>query len=115
MGVRFYSVVIDSRDHARLARWWADVLGWRLVYEDVNEAAVAQGEDSEPALVFVPVPEPKQVKNRLHIDLAPDDREAEVRRLLDLGARHADVGQGEQTWVVLEDPEGNEFCVLSAR
>ncbi|MPZ88438.1 MAG: VOC family protein [Nitriliruptorales bacterium] len=115
MAVRLYSVVIDSRDHASLARWWAAALGWRLVYEDDNEAALAQDEGSEPALVFVPVPESKQVKNRLHIDLAPDDQEAEVRRLLDLGAQRADIGQGEQTWVVLQDPEGNEFCVLSAR
>jgi Glyoxalase-like domain len=69
---------------------------------------------------FVPVPEGKNVKNRLHIDLAPpegEDQAAEVRRLEALGASRVDVGQdpGQVTWVVLADPEGNEFCVLSAR
>jgi predicted enzyme related to lactoylglutathione lyase len=72
-----------------------------------------------PGLVFVPVPEAKQVKNRLHLDLAPhleDDRDAEIERLVTLGARVVDVGQREDsTWTVLADPEGNEFCVLSAR
>jgi hypothetical protein len=61
------------------------------------------------------VPEGKAVKNRLHIDLVPDDQAAEVARLEALGARLADVGQGDVTWRVLADPEGNEFCVLSAR
>jgi hypothetical protein len=66
-------------------------------------------------LLFVPVEEPKTVKNRLHLDFRPDDQQAEVERLLGLGATRADVGQGEQSWVVLADPEGNEFCVLAAR
>ncbi|RNE66608.1 glyoxalase [Cryobacterium tepidiphilum] len=65
--------------------------------------------------LFLNVPEPKTVKNRLHLDFVPDDQAAEVERLVALGARHVDIGQGEQTWVVLADPEGNEFCVLSAR
>jgi predicted enzyme related to lactoylglutathione lyase len=63
----------------------------------------------------VPVPESKAVKNRLHIDLRPDDQEAEIERLVNMGARHVDVGQpADATWVVLADPEGNEFCVLRA-
>jgi hypothetical protein len=61
------------------------------------------------------VPEGRTVKNRLHLDFRPDDQDAEVSRLLALGARPADIGQGEQSWVVLRDPEGNEFCVLGAR
>jgi Glyoxalase-like domain len=70
-----------------------------------------------PTLTFAHVPEGKTVKNRLHIDVNPTDREQdeEVRRLLDLGARHADVGQGDESWIVLADPEGNEFCVLAGR
>jgi len=68
-----------------------------------------------PGLLFVRVPEAKSVKNRLHLDFRPDDRDAEVQRLLALGATRAEVGQGEQSWVVLTDPEGNEFCVLSSR
>jgi hypothetical protein len=70
-----------------------------------------------PTLVFVAVPEAKTVKNRLHLDLRPVNgvHEAEVERLLVLGARRADVGQGDVPWVVLADPEGNEFCVLGSR
>jgi hypothetical protein len=66
-------------------------------------------------LIFGPVPERKMIKNRLHLDFRPDDQTAEVDRLLALGARRVDIGQGEQPWVVLADPEGNEFCVLGAR
>ena len=75
------------------------------------------GGGSPVELVFVPVPETKAVKNRIHIDVNPSDRDQaeEVERLLALGARHADVGQGDVSWVVLADPEGNEFCVLSSR
>ncbi len=67
-----------------------------------------------PTVIFIPVPEPKTVKNRLHIDVSPIDRGQDevVERLLALGARRVDIGQGEQSWVVLADPEGNEFCVL---
>ena len=68
-----------------------------------------------PGLLFVRVPEEKTVKNRLHFDFRPDDRDREVDRLLALGAERVDIGQGEQTWVVLADPEGNEFCVLGSR
>jgi len=71
-----------------------------------------------PTLTFARVPEGKIVKNRVHLDVSPTDREQaeEVRRLLGLGARHADVGQtGEEPWVTLADPEGNEFCVLADR
>jgi hypothetical protein len=68
-----------------------------------------------PDLVFGRVPEAKTIKNRLHLDLRPDDRDAHVQRLLDLGATPADVGQtGSESWVVLADPEGNEFCGLSS-
>jgi catechol 2,3-dioxygenase-like lactoylglutathione lyase family enzyme len=131
MSVRWYSVVVDCQDVAAQARWWAEVLGWRTVYEAPDEvvivpphalseqAAQVPPPDREPGLVFVPVPEGKTVKNRLHIDLAPgpdDDQAAEVARLEALGATRADIGQGpEVTWVVLNDPEGNEFCVLSPR
>lgn len=116
MGSRWYSVVIDATDPARLARWWAEVLGYKITFEAEDEVVIAGDEDSSPALTFVPVPEPKQVKNRLHIDLNPGHQEAEVERLVDMGARRVDVGQGDDvSWVVLSDPEGNEFCVLTAR
>ncbi|MHB1208201.1 MAG: VOC family protein [Acidimicrobiales bacterium] len=71
--------------------------------------------DQLPGLLFVQVPEAKSVKNRLHLDFRPEDRDFEVDRLLALGATRIDIGQGEQSWVVLADPEGNEFCVLGAR
>jgi predicted enzyme related to lactoylglutathione lyase len=116
MPSRFYTVVVDSEDPSALARFWAEVLDWKIVFESDDEVVIAKDEDQYPGLVFVPVPESKAVKNRLHIDLAPDDRDTEVERLLSLGATRADVGQSsEVTWVVLADPEGNEFCVLSAR
>ena len=116
MAVRFYTVVIDSADPRSLAAWWAQVLDWKIVFEEPDEVVVAKDDDTYPALVFVPVPEAKTVKNRLHLDLAPDDRDAEVSRLEAFGAKRVDIGQGtDQTWVVLADPEGNEFCVLSTR
>jgi predicted enzyme related to lactoylglutathione lyase len=116
MSVRLYGVVIDSNEPKRLAEWWAEALGWQIVFEAPDEVAVARDEHTHPGLVFVPVPESKSVKNRLHLDLAPDDRDAEVARLEGLGARRVQVGQTpENSWVVLADPEGNEFCVLSTR
>ena len=132
MSLRWYTVVVDCHDVAAQARWWAEVLDWKMIYEADDEAVIvpkhatddkpsAQDWTKEPpGLVFVPVAEGKTVKNRLHIDLAPhldDDRDAEIQRLLDLGATKVDVGQDRTkvTWEVLADPEGNEFCVLSAR
>ncbi|MEE6272996.1 VOC family protein [Georgenia wangjunii] len=131
MPVRWYSVVIDCRDVKAQAAWWREAIDWRTAYEADDEVVLVPPhvfvedwhdippEQRGPGLVFVPVPEGKEVKNRLHLDLAPggnDDQEAEVQRLLDLGASRVDVGQGDDvSWVVLADPEGNEFCVLSPR
>lgn len=129
MSMRWYSVVVDCHDVKAQSRWWAGVLGWQIVYDADDEVIVAPAhlldsapdiprEQRGPGLIFVPVPESKALKNRLHIDLAPaadDDRDAEVRRLESIGARRIDIGQGDVTWVVLADPEGNEFCVLSPR
>ncbi|WP_460511090.1 VOC family protein [Frigoribacterium salinisoli] len=129
MGLRWYSVVVDCSDLHAQARWWAETLGWQLVFEADDEAAVVPPHavddgrdiplDEQPqGLVFVPVPEGKTVKNRLHIDLAPgpdDDQAEQVAALVARGATRVDVGQGDETWVVLADPEGNEFCVLSPR
>ena len=131
MALRWYTTVVDCTDVAAQARWWAETLGWRIFYEADDEVVVLPSyltdesvkstpwEQAGPGLVFVPVPEGKQVKNRLHIDLAPhisDDRDALIEELLRRGASYGDVGQGEDVgWTVLTDPEGNEFCVLSAR
>lgn len=116
MSSRWEHVVVDATDPARLARWWAETLDFTVVYEDDDEVDIATGPDERPVLVFVPVPEAKQVKNRLHIDLNPDDQTAEVVRLVDRGARRVEVGQSDhEPFAVLADPEGNEFCVLNAR
>jgi predicted enzyme related to lactoylglutathione lyase len=115
MALEWEQVIIDSSDPGSLGRWWADVLGWVVVTDDPDEFEIRATPDRLPGLLFVPVDEPKTVKNRLHVDLRPDDQDAEVARVLGLGATHADVGQGDETWIVLRDPEGNEFCVLSSR
>ena len=119
MPSKWYTIVVDARDPVRLAHWCAEVLDYQVVFESPSEIAIAADRQTYPGLVFVPVPEEKTVKNRLHIDLNPDDQAAEVERLLGLGATHADVGQAAADppvrWVVLADPEGNEFCVLTPR
>ncbi|MFF4055159.1 VOC family protein [Streptomyces sp. NPDC001668] len=115
MALEWEQVIVDSADPVALGRWWAEALGWVVVGDAPDEFEIRPEKDRMPGLLFVPVPEPKSVKNRLHLDFRPDDQEAEVTRLLALGARHADVGQGEQPWVTLMDPEGNEFCVLGER
>jgi catechol 2,3-dioxygenase-like lactoylglutathione lyase family enzyme len=113
---RFTELIVDCADPARVAAFWCDVLGWRVLDRGpLGEVEI--GGDGPPGLtlVFVPVPEPKGVKNRVHIDVNPvgSDQAQELERLLALGARQVDVGQGDdKTWVVLADPEGNEFCLL---
>jgi Glyoxalase-like domain len=127
MASKFTELAIDCADPIGLARFWCSVLDYEVQDEDegivaIGSPMVPEGENRPgpvpPTLTFVHVSEGKAVKNRLHIDVSPSDREQdeEVRRLLDLGARHADVGQtGDESWVVLADPEGNEFCVLAGR
>ena len=115
MGLEWEQTVIDAASPVDLGRWWAAVLGWVVVNDAAQEYEIRAAPDRLPGLIFVPVPEPKAGKNRLHLDFRPDDRDAEVDRLLGLGARRADVGQGEQPWVVLSDPEGNEFVCPERR
>jgi predicted enzyme related to lactoylglutathione lyase len=115
MGSRWEQIVVDAEDPARLARWWAEALGYVIVEELPDEVEIRRTPDTLPGLLFGANPDRKTVKNRLHIDLRPDDQEAEVERLVDMGARPVDIGQGDVPWVVLADPEGNEFCVLSSR
>ncbi|SDC47739.1 VOC family protein [Actinokineospora iranica] len=120
MPTRMVSVVIDALDPPALARFWADLLGWRVSFADAEEVDVAAPAEDGWAmdLVFVPVPEPKTVKNRLHLDLSstsPADQDALVNRARTLGATPVDIGQGDVPWTVLADPEGNEFCVLEPR
>jgi len=121
MSIRIQCLCVDTTDPARLAAFWAEALGWRQTHaeddEVVLEPPAGSPEDGvAPDLLFLRVPERKQGKNRLHIDLRPDDQAAEVARLEALGATRVDVGQGPAAaWVVMADPEGNEFDVLRAR
>lgn len=115
MSLKFAEICLDANDTAALASWWSRALGWPLEEaEDDGEWFLRAPQGQGPDWLFLPVPEGKSVKNRIHLDFTPDDQQAEVQRLLGMGARPVDIGQGEQTWVVLADPEGNEFCVLAA-
>lgn len=118
MTVRIANLCVDAADPAKIAAFWQQVLGWDLEDEDPDEVAVVAPEGSKgrgvlPDMLFLRVPEPKTVKNRLHMCLRSTDQAAEVARVEALGARRVDIGQGDDvSWVVLADPEGNEFCVL---
>jgi hypothetical protein len=120
MDIRIQCLCIDTTDPGRLATFWQAALGWRRTFADENQVALEPPEGTPadgvaPDLLFLRVPEPKAGKNRLHLDLRPGDQAAEVARLEGLGARRVDVGQGAKVgWVVLADPDGNEFCVLRA-
>lgn len=120
MSVRIQCVDFDARDPQAIASFWEQALGWRRTYDNPEEVVLEPPAGSAldglvPDLLFLKVPEGKTVKNRLHLDLRPDDRDAEVARLAALGATRVDVGQkGSESWIVLADPEGNEFCVLRA-
>jgi hypothetical protein len=115
MSLEWEQTVVDAHHPALLGRWWSEALGWTVVNDDPDEFEIRPSPDRLPGLVFVAVPEQKSGKNRLHLDFRPDDQDVEVARLTALGARPVDIGQGESSWVVLADPEGNEFCVLSRR
>jgi predicted enzyme related to lactoylglutathione lyase len=107
-------VAVDSKDPEALARFWSEVLNFEIVDSSPEEVLMRPKDGSGPNVIFLKVPDDKVVKNRLHFDLRPVDQEAEVSRVLGLGATHVDIGQGDVTWVVLADPEGNEFCILRA-
>ena len=121
MASRISELVVDCRDPQRLAQFWCEVLGFVVL--DTEEGAIEIGPPEgfgglQPTLVFSHTAEPKVGKLRLHIDINPTDREqeAELERLVAIGARPADIGQtGEERWHVLADPEGNEFCLLRAQ
>ena len=115
MTLRWQSVVVDCHDMGRVARFWSAALGLPLQGPDSDGLFWLEPGGGAPDLLFLPVPESKTVKNRLHLDLRPDDQAHEVARLESMGARRVDIGQGDVSWIVMADPEGNEFCVLGAR
>ena len=115
MPVRLHHIVVDAHDLPGLARFWAQALGWEILSEREREIVIGTDDEAPVGMCFMPVTGPKTVKNRVHLDLtsSAEDREQEIERLLALGARRVDIGQaGTESWTVLADPEGNEFCVV---
>ncbi len=115
MAVEWEQVIVAADDPVALGRWWCEALGWVIVDDGPVVSEIQSAPGRLPGLLFVPAEQPKAGPNRLHIDLRPDDQDVEVERLVGLGASRLDIGQGDVSWVVLADPEGNEFCVLSSR
>jgi predicted enzyme related to lactoylglutathione lyase len=114
MPLRLHHIVFDAYDLPGLARFWTQALGWKVLSERENEIVIGTDENAPAGMCFMPVTEPKTVNNCVHLDLTSSaaDRDQEIDRLLTLGARRVDIGQtGAETWIVLADPEGNEFCV----
>jgi predicted enzyme related to lactoylglutathione lyase len=116
MPTRLSHVVVDAVDPPSIARFWSRLLDWPIVLEDPDEVYL---EKDGPGVTFVPVSEPKVTKNRVHFDLASSseaDQATTVARAVALGARRIDIGQGaDARFVVMADPDGNEFCVLEPR
>ena len=115
MTLTFDEICIDAADIHALSAWWAEVLGWRHEPTNDGDVMLFAPQGAGPDWLFIPVRDDRVVKNRIHFDFRPDDQQAEVQRVIALGARHVDIGQtGDESWVVLADPEGNEFCILAA-
>jgi predicted enzyme related to lactoylglutathione lyase len=115
MPVRLHHIVIDAHDLPGLAQFWTQALGWKVLSEREREIVIGTDENAPVGMCFMPVTDPKRVKNRVHLDLtsSAQDRDQEIKRLVALGARRVDIGQtGAESWTVLADPEGNEFCVI---
>jgi predicted enzyme related to lactoylglutathione lyase len=102
-----------------VGEFWSAALGWPLVWDQGEETAIRAPDGTGPIISWGGAPvAPKTRKNRLHLDIAPPagaDQQAEVERLTALGAARLDIGQGDVSWVVMADPDGNEFCVLTPR
>ena len=128
MASRLTEISLDCHDPDRLAEFWTAALDWVVLHHEPGLVEIGPERPDDralldavrsghvaPTMFLAAVPEDKVAKNRMHLDLSPIDRsrDEEVDRLLALGASRSDVGQtGEETWVVMADPEGNEFCVL---
>jgi len=115
MPVRLHHIVIDTHDLPGLARFWTQALGWHVLSEREREIVIGPDVNAAVGICLMPVTDNKTQKNRVHVDLTTSaaDRDQEIERLLALGARQVDVGQtGQESWTVLADPEGNEFCVV---
>jgi hypothetical protein len=117
MTVAINTLTVDCHDPRVLGRFWSAALDWPILSDSDEGVMIAPFREHHPGVFpvyFQRNPDDKRVKNRWHFDLAPDDQAAEVARLEELGARRADIGQGDVPWVVMADVEGNEFCVLTS-
>lgn len=113
MKITLEALTVDASDPVSLARWWAETLGWSVVQPDPAGTEVRPPDEPSASLFFILVEDQKLSKNRLHLDLSSDDPTAAVENLEARGAHRVDVGQPDDvTWVVMQDPEGNEFCIL---
>ena len=124
MSLRIQCITVDAHDPRALAEFWAEVLGWTLGEDGDDIGWWIEREAGElktigsPDILFLRVPDSKIIKNRLHLDLRPDNQDAEVARLEKLGAKRIEIGQStdsDTTWIVMSDPEGNEFCILKSK
>lgn len=124
MTLKIQCITVDCSNPALLANFWANALGWQIGIggDETGIWIERELEDPQktefPDILFYKTPDKKTVKNRLHLDLRPDDQEAEIARLEALGAKRVEIGQSEDsetTWAVMTDPEGNEFCILKSR
>lgn len=113
MSARIGEIVFDCADPDAAAEFWCAALGYRITDRDDNGVAIA-GDSRSPTIIFLLSTDSKVHKNRIHLDVCPVDasQDEEVLRLEELGAKRLDIGQGDVSWVVMEDPDGNEFCVM---
>jgi hypothetical protein len=108
------NITFDCESPARVAEFWGTALGYKVENVNENFAMATHPEGTPPMLLFIKVPEPRTVKNRVHVDMAADNREAEIERLIGMGATRGDTHEMPEygiKWTVLQDPEGNELCV----
>lgn len=112
MSSYIHNITVDCQNPQKAATFWAAVTGWPATRAWEDEYAVDPG-DGHPKLYFVPVPEPKTVKNRVHLDIVPAERsqDEEIARLTALGASVVSDSRPELGWVIMADPVGNEFCL----
>lgn len=121
--LRIQCITVDCENPQKLAEFWSAALDWKITEADEIGVVIELLDGSPeagriPDILFLKNPDNKSVKNRLHFDLRPINQEAEVARLEALGAKQIEIGQADEpeaTWIVMADPEGNEFCVLRAR
>ena len=108
------NITFDCENPARVADFWGAALGYNVEKHSEEFAVATNPDGSRPYYLFIKVPESRTVKNRVHVDLGADNREAEIERLIGLGATRGDTHKMAEfgiTWTVLQDPEGNELCV----